>query len=185
MDILNRLCEYNNSSPKSSLVSSFIGFLDKADNPYTRENIAGHITGSCWIVSRDLKSVLLTHHKKLNIWIPTGGHCEGEKDPFITALREGEEETGIKLIFLNKKIFSLDIHIIPIYKNIPEHNHYDFTYLFRPKSNFKYTISDESHDLKWISLDNLEDYTREENVLSMRNKTRNLIKNGDMSILDK
>lgn len=163
----------NIESLTSDIKEEFISFIyGKA--PFSRENPIGHITGSCWIINKEITATLLTHHKKLGIWIPTGGHSEGEIDPFITALREGEEETGLKLIPLSKKPFLLDIHKIPKYKEIPEHKHFDFTYLFTPKESHDYTISDESFNLKWISLDHIEEYTKEKNVLRMRDKTQEM-----------
>lgn len=148
----------------------FTSFIN-TDDPFSKDNINGHITGSCWIINRERTLVLLTQHKKLCIWIPTGGHSEGETDPFSIALREGEEETGIKLIPDSKIPFHMDIHHIPRYKSTPGHKHYDYTYLFYPESNENFIISDESFDLKWIPLDKIEEYTKEKNVLYMRNKT--------------
>jgi 8-oxo-dGTP pyrophosphatase MutT (NUDIX family) len=159
-----------NSCLNEKIKEEFLSFIN-GKNPFSRENPIGHITGSCWIINRDRTSVLLTHHKKLDIWIPTGGHSEGETDPFDTALREGEEETGLKLIPQSKEPFYMDIHAIPEYKTTPAHKHFDFTYLFYPKSNEDFIVSEESFNLKWIPLDKIEEYTREINVLHMRNKT--------------
>lgn len=151
--------------------------------PFSRSNPIGHITGSCWILNRSLTSVLLTHHKKLMIWIPTGGHSEGETDPYNIALREGEEETGLKLKSMGTTPFFMDIHDIPKYNGIPNHKHYDYTYLFIPEGSEDYIISEESLNLKWIPLDEIEKYSQEKNVLLMRDKSLNLIKNGNITIL--
>jgi len=148
----------------------FKDFISKG-NIYSRNNPIGHITGSCWIVSRDKKRVLLTHHKKLNIWIPTGGHSDGETDPLSIAIREGFEETGLKLTPYNIEPFYLDIHLIPKYKEVKEHKHFDYTYIFYPTYHENFTVSDESFNLKWIPIDRIEEYTKEENVLKMAKKT--------------
>jgi hypothetical protein len=39
-----------------------------------------------------------------------------------------------------------------------------------PTVVFPLTVSDESHDLAWVELDRMEDYTREESLLRMRRK---------------
>lgn len=161
----------------------FNEFINSSD-PYSRENPIGHITGSCWILNNKLDSTLLTHHRKLNIWIPTGGHSENEEVPSQIALREGEEETGLKLRFILNEPFFKAIHSIPRYKNVLEHKHYDYTFIFRPIGSEEYFVSDESHDLKWVPLIDIEKYTKEENVILMRDKTINLIKSGNITILE-
>lgn len=161
----------------------FNNFIN-SPNPYSRDNKIGHITSSCWILNKQLDSVLLTHHRKLNIWIPTGGHAESETEPISIAIREGEEETGLKLRLLSKIPFNKDIHIIPPYKHVPKHKHFDYTYLFMPIGSEEFTISDESHDLKWIPLLDIEKYSSELNVISMRDKSINLIKKGNITILE-
>lgn len=154
----------------NSIEEEFSLFL-KSEDPYSRDNPIGHITGSCWILNRDKTEVLLTHHRKLGIWIPTGGHSEGERDPLEIALREGEEETGLTLTPYSKEPFYLDIHLIPEYKGTPEHKHYDYTYIFFPVNGEDFTISDESHNLKWIPLESIDEYTKEINVIKMRDLT--------------
>ncbi len=184
MNILKQIKEYKNQYGEVDTVSKVLEFIKCNKQPFERQNSVGHITGSCWIISRNLENTLLTHHKKLGIWIPTGGHSEGEQDPFKTAKREGEEETGIELLHFDKKIFSIDIHDIPEYNDIPAHKHFDFIYVFYPKKSEDYIISDESHDLKWIPLEQIDEFSNEKNVLSMGKRSRNLIKSGDMFILE-
>ncbi|OQY36543.1 MAG: hypothetical protein B6229_09805 [Spirochaetaceae bacterium 4572_7] len=143
--------------------------IDLSEKFATKEN--GHYTGSCWIVNQDQTKTLLTHHKKLNIWIPTGGHLNSGETPLEAAIREGYEETGLKLKLHSKHIFYLAIHDIPKYLETPAHKHYDFTYMFTTSDNTDFIVSDESHSLKWVPLNQLEEYSKEDNVLFMRDKT--------------
>lgn len=46
--------------------------------------------------------LLLVHHKKLNLWLPVGGHIEKNEAPDDALLREIKEETGIEVKILNK-----------------------------------------------------------------------------------
>src|ERR1017187_363028 len=64
-----------------------------------RQNYHGHITGSGIILSPDKRKILLIHHKLFNHWQQPGGHWEScdEANPFETAKRESEEETGVRL----------------------------------------------------------------------------------------
>ncbi|RLS89050.1 MAG: NUDIX domain-containing protein, partial [Planctomycetota bacterium] len=41
------------------------------------------------------KKVLVIHHKKLDKWLPLGGHIELDEDPEQAALRETLEESGL------------------------------------------------------------------------------------------
>ena len=46
-----------------------------------------------YIFSKD--KVLLIHHKKLDLWLPVGGHIEKNETPDEALLREIKEEIGI------------------------------------------------------------------------------------------
>src|SRR6187551_2058799 len=84
---------------------------------FHRDHLPGHITGSAWIVDEKKEFVLLTHHAKLNRWLQPGGHADGDENVSGVALREAEEETGIKnFTLLNQGIFDIDIHTIPARK---------------------------------------------------------------------
>lgn len=183
MDILEQLKSYIKSDSYTN-VDKVLNFISLNKNPFSRDNISGHITGSAWILNRDLSLVLLTHHRKLKKWIQTGGHCEGEKDPFLTALREGEEETGLKLTPIKRGIFHLDIHNIPHYKGVPAHKHYDFTYIFSADSNINYSVSDESLDLKWFNLDRVNSISNESNIIQLQHKSFKLIKEIKKSVIN-
>ena len=43
------------------------------------------------------RKVLVVHHRKLDQWLPLGGHIELEEDPEQAALREAEEESGLEV----------------------------------------------------------------------------------------
>ena len=115
---------------------------------------------------------MLTHHAKLNKWLQPGGHADGDENIFQVALREAEEETGLKsLQLLNPLPFDFDIHIIPARNNFPEHFHYDVRFIFGASAHETLSITDESNDLKWISLSEIESYTDNVSILRMKEKT--------------
>src|SRR5436309_1471060 len=72
-----------------------IAFVTEWPSCFERSLEVGHITGSAWLLNHDCSKVLLTHHKKLNLWLQLGGHCDGESDVLAVALREAQEESGI------------------------------------------------------------------------------------------
>lgn len=183
MDIVGHIKSYETEDTVDT-TRAVLEFIKDSSDPFSKDNIRGHITGSAWIIDREFKHALLTHHKKLNIWIQTGGHSENEIDPLLVAWREGEEESGLKIYPLFKDLFQLDIHHIPKYKGTEEHLHYDFTYIFTADSSEKLIRSSESKGIKWVKIDELERYSEELNILNLRKRTINLIKSMDRSILE-
>ncbi len=173
--ILGLINTYRQRFPDESIVADeMCRFIQ--DNPecFSRELEIGHITGSAWILNPLGTSVLLTNHKKLNIWVQLGGHADGESDIGRVAQREAEEESGLKTIrFLLDEIFDLDIHEIPARGSEPAHLHYDCRFVMQAYDE-EYIISEESHDLAWIPLVDIEKTTMEASILRMANKTRDI-----------
>jgi 8-oxo-dGTP pyrophosphatase MutT (NUDIX family) len=159
---------------ENKFVSSFLDLLKQQDC-FQRTHLPGHITGSSWIINNERTKTLLVHHAKLNKWVQPGGHADGEENILNVALREAEEETGLKKLNPIQNIFDVDIHLIPQRKDFPEHFHYDIRFLVNADETEKIVVSEESHDVKWISLDELENFTKERSVLRMKDK---LVGNG-------
>lgn len=130
-------------------VAHFIELVETPGDPYVRERLAGHLTASSLLVSADGGRTLLTHHRKLGLWLQPGGHADGDRDLGRVALREAEEETGLSGLVLEPEIFDLDRHWIPEHKGVPAHWHYDVRYVVRAGSDERFTVSEESHALAW------------------------------------
>jgi 8-oxo-dGTP pyrophosphatase MutT (NUDIX family) len=47
--------------------------------------------------------ILVIHHRKLNKWLPLGGHIELDEDPEQAALRETKEESGIEVELIGER----------------------------------------------------------------------------------
>ena len=149
-------------------------FLQLLSQPgcYERQHLPGHITGSAWIVSESASKVIMVHHGSLHRWLQPGGHAAGDENTLNTAIREAEEETGVaKLHLIGGSWFDLDIHAIPEKRNFPAHEHYDVRFLFVADEKGVLTISDESTDLRWIDLNDLERFNNERAILRLREKT--------------
>ena len=152
-------------------------FLENKDC-FSKSNHKGHFTGSAWIVSPDKEYVLMTHHRKLRMWLQLGGHADGEKNLFKVALKEAKEESGIQsLISLDKEIFDIDIHKIPPSRDGISHTHYDVRFLLQadPISS-KITVSDESFDVAWIPTQKVLTLNSEPSIERMLQKTLRLKK---------
>src|SRR5258708_8909570 len=112
-------------------------------------------------------NVLLVHHRKLDKWLPVGGHVELDEDPEQAALREAKEESGFDVELLGERPPTsgdgtraliaprfLDIHRIT-----DAHEHIGMIYWARPRNGALTLAAAEHHDIRWCSpreLDGLE-----------------------------
>jgi 8-oxo-dGTP pyrophosphatase MutT (NUDIX family) len=134
---------------EAGCVDDFLALLADGEDPFVRERLAGHFTASAWLVDRGGARILLTHHRKLGMWLQLGGHADGDRDLARTALREAEEESGLAGLQVVPGIFDLDRHKIPGHKGIPAHWHYDVRYIVQAGDDEAFVVSDESHALAW------------------------------------
>jgi 8-oxo-dGTP pyrophosphatase MutT (NUDIX family) len=101
--------------------------------------------------------VLLVHHRKLNKWLPLGGHIELDEDPEQAALREAREESGFDVELIGDRPPTtepgtraliaprfLDIHRIS-----DTHEHIGMIYWARPKHGIMTLADAEHHDICW------------------------------------
>ncbi len=135
-----------------------------------------HFTATAFVIDSK-KRVLLLWHKRLQRWMPPGGHVDENETPEEAAKRECEEETnldveiigepGPDLFALNpaegrmlKKPIAFLLENIPESKerNEPAHEHMDFLYLARPlnESDAKEMMKDESDGMKWFTKEEIE-----------------------------
>jgi len=134
---------------RADAVAQFAAFVRRRPDAAQRELAEGHLTGSAWLVSGDGRRVLLTHHRKLGLWLQLGGHADGDADLARVALREAEEESGLSDLVVEPDIFDLDCHAIPARGAEPEHFHYDVRFVVRATGSEAFAVSDESHALAW------------------------------------
>ena len=112
--------------------------------------------------------ILLIHHRKLDKWLPLGGHIELDEDPEQAALREAKEESGLDVELLGERPPTtspgtraliaprfLDIHRIS-----ESHEHIGMIYWARPKLGGSTPAAElaiaEQHDIRWCSREELE-----------------------------
>jgi len=149
----------------------FRDFVERYPDCFERSQQNGHVTASAWIVDETGTRTLLTHHRKLNIWLQPGGHADGDSDVLKVAMTEVQEETGLTSFKpVSSAIFDLDIHGIPARKEDPSHFHYDVRFLIQNSKDDAYIVSEESHDLAWVEMSRLEDSTDEWSMRRMRDK---------------
>jgi 8-oxo-dGTP pyrophosphatase MutT (NUDIX family) len=130
-------------------VAQFRDFMHSHPDAAARELAHGHLTGAAWLVSADGRRVLLTHHRKLQRWLQLGGHADGDVDLVAVALREAEEESGLRDLAIEPQLFDLDRHWIPDHRDVPGHWHYDLRYVVRCCGDEQFAVSEESLALAW------------------------------------
>jgi 8-oxo-dGTP pyrophosphatase MutT (NUDIX family) len=145
-----------------------IEFVNQNPDCFERSLLIGHITGSAWIVDKSRQYTLLTHHRKLDKWFQTGGHCDGDSDVLNVAMKEALEETGlIDIQVVSSNIFDIDIHEIPERKGVPTHLHYDVRFLLEADMNEPLIISSESSDLAWVELSKVSQLNDNQSIMRM------------------
>lgn len=162
-------------------LSKFNEFSKQHSDCLERSLKIGHITSSALITDPKFEKVLLTHHRKLNIWIQLGGHTDGEPNILKASLKEAREESGVNEFAYFDPLLSiehqsraletsttdhpcpidLDIHLIPAYGNEPAHYHYDIRFCLITSPDIPLVISSESKDLKWFTLEEAYALTQE------------------------
>jgi len=141
----------------------------------SRELLHAHFTASVWLVNKNFSQVLLIKHAKLNKWLQPGGHADGDANLLRVAKKELEEETCLKSVQLEcKGIFDIDIHEIPEKCKVPIHEHFDIRFAMSTDTPEKVFINKESLEYKWINLHEIEDFTQNESILRMAQKTLEL-----------
>lgn len=155
---------------EQAMAARFADFVRSEPNCYERDCWSGHVTGAAWLLNKAGTHALLTHHRKLNMWLQLGGHSDGDPDTTAVALREAREESGLAVRLLQAEIFDIDVHPIPARKQDPEHWHFDVRFLMQVEGSEDFVVSPESLDLAWVPVVELSNYTREPTILRMGQK---------------
>jgi 8-oxo-dGTP pyrophosphatase MutT (NUDIX family) len=130
------------------------------------------VTASAWIVDETRTRALLLHHRKLGRWLQPGGHVDGDPDVRAAALREAKEETGLcSLRPAGGDIYDLDVHAIPARGSEPAHEHYDVRFAFTADPDEPIRANAESHEVRWIPLEDLNSFEIDESVRRLAAKT--------------
>ena len=132
-----------------------LDFMTNNPDCLERSNQVAHFTTSIWTVNKEHTKTLMVYHNIYNSWSWIGGHADGEENLSKVAMRELQEETGVKnATLVSDEIFSLEIITVDghIKKGIyvPSHLHLNITYLAEADEKEMLLVKeDENQAVKW------------------------------------
>jgi len=133
-------------------------------------------TSTVYIIEN--QKVLLVWHRKLQKWLPPGGHLEANETPPEAAHREVLEETGLEIEFIGPENIRIDcwnakslerpylclLEEIPAYQDKPAHQHIDMVFVGRPVRICQ--PPEEGHELRWFDLEGLENLSPDVDIFA-------------------
>ena len=139
-------------------------FINDYDDVLTRDNILGHFTASAFVVNKERTKMVVVYHIINDGWMYPGGHADGEEDLLSVAVREVEEETGLKVKVLDSNIYSIQSAPVKGHikhgKYVSAHLHLDILYIMEADDTIPLVYrEDESKGVKWVNFDEACDET--------------------------
>ncbi|MEL4505486.1 NUDIX domain-containing protein [Luteococcus sp. H138] len=155
-----------------ALREAFLGLIAAREDVCSRSCLPGHLTASALVLTADGTHTCLVHHKIVNAWLQPGGHLEAsDTNPADAALREAREETGLADLRIDPEPLHLDVHPITCRGAAGPTRHFDIRFLAVARQA-EPLVSDESHDVRWWSVDQLPDIFEEVRALVLAGRRR-------------
>ena len=123
---------------------------------FLRTDLTAHMTASAWITDAGRSQVLMAYHNLYDSWAWLGGHADGQENLLQVALREAEEESGIRARPVSEEPFSLEV--LPVEGHVkkglwvPSHLHLNVTYLLEADPGQEIRVKpDENSRVGWFT----------------------------------
>ncbi|MDX6358212.1 MAG: hypothetical protein QOH37_1266 [Nocardioidaceae bacterium] len=141
---------------QEALRTSYVEHLRAHPDGLFKACYPDHLTASALVVSTDRRHVLLTLHRKAQLWFQFGGHLEpGDASLAGAALREAPEESGVTGLVLQPAPVHLDLHAVPFCDPRGGARHLDVRYVATAPEGAEHAVSAESIDVRWWPVDAL------------------------------
>ncbi|MEM6329389.1 MAG: NUDIX hydrolase [Planctomycetota bacterium] len=192
LSLLHRYAGATSVDAELARVRRIRSLVTANEDCFLRTARPGHITASAWVLSADRRRCLLLHHRKLGRWLQPGGHADGDPDVLAVALREAGEESGLPDLAplpppgTTDRVASeadggvlpldVDVHLIPERRGATgsvledAHEHHDVRFLLAAQRERPLVVSDESHDVRWFTPQQVREQTDEASVLRLLDK---------------
>lgn len=140
-------------------------------------------TSTVFIIDND--RVLLIFHRKLQKWLPPGGHMNANETPPEAAKREAFEETGLEIAFIRQENIWVQhwnassferpylclLEEVPAFGDKPAHQHIDFIYLAYTVGGKIVRNETETDGIRWFSLEEIESLTSDKEIFAETKET--------------
>jgi 8-oxo-dGTP pyrophosphatase MutT (NUDIX family) len=181
MNLINQIQNYHPYNEQEKVDQKLIlNCLQNEKNIFVRENQLAHMTASAWVVNSTRTKVLMAYHNIYDSWSWLGGHADGEQDLLQVAIREVQEESGLRNIrSVTDEIFSLEVLTVDgHFKHgayVCSHLHLNVTYLLEANEvDELFSKADENSGVSWFRLEDAIKASSEpwfqENIYSKLNK---------------
>lgn len=158
------------------------------DDILKRENEVVHMTSTAVVLNKKRDKVIMIHHNIFNSWSLPGGHADGESNLIKVAVKEAEEETGIRdITLIRDEIIALDSLTVFSHERrgeyVPAHLHLSVVYLFEGDEEQKLTVKeDENSGVRWIPIDKMVEASTEPHMQKIYRKIIKRVK--EMGIVE-
>ena len=120
----------------------FLKYMENCSDYLDRENQIAHFTASIWTINPERTKTLMVYHNIYDSWSWIGGHADGMEDLRSVAMRELQEETGVRDAALRRGLY------------VPSHLHLNVTYLAEAREQEALIVNaDENQAVKWWSFE--------------------------------
>jgi len=168
MTLLERIEKYEPVNEQERIDKKVIlNFIKNHTDCFNRDNLIGHMTCSIWTVNKARTKTLMVYHNIYDSWSWIGGHADGIENLSEVAMRELQEETGVKHARLvSNEIFSIEV--LPVSghekkgKYVPSHLHLNITYLAEADEEEVLLVNvDENKGVKWFTFEEVLKVSKE------------------------